>query len=180
MNFFVITICQCHLPNRKTVNMKRSMWQMSLRQRTGSCPGRKLKETEKKFLLSAILFVVLSGLSKDSLRSPLTVPVRWVACKGGLCFNPSSLVARLARAPSLHVKRPLISTWKIDIVFSVSQCWFWGLKIFRFFILFKLDPPPPLRPTKCSIYYNCNNPIWVGSADSFRKLLRRSWIHSEN
>ena len=56
---------------------------------------------------SAILFVVLSDRSKDSPRSPLTVPVRWVACKGGLCLNPPSRVARLAGAPSLHVNRPL-------------------------------------------------------------------------
>ena len=40
---------------------------------------------------------------------PLTVPVRRVACKGGLalCFNPSRRVARLAGAPSFHVNRPL-------------------------------------------------------------------------
>ena len=53
------------------------------------------------------MFVVLSDRSRDTSRSPLTVPVRWVACKGGLCFNPSSRVARLAGAPSLHVNRPL-------------------------------------------------------------------------
>ena len=40
----------------------------------------------KKFLWSAIMFVVLSGRSTDSSRSPLTVPVRCVACKGGLCY----------------------------------------------------------------------------------------------
>ena len=29
-------------------------------------------------------------------------------CKGGLCFNPSRRVARLAGAPSFHVNRPLV------------------------------------------------------------------------
>ena len=54
---------------------------MSLRQRTGPCPRKKLKQDEEKFLCgSAILFVVLSGRSKDSPRSPLTVPVGLVAC----------------------------------------------------------------------------------------------------
>ena len=63
---------------------------------------------KKRFLGRPLcLFVVLSSHSKDSPRSPLTVPVRWVACKGGLCSNPSSRVARLAGAPSLHVTRPL-------------------------------------------------------------------------
>ena len=33
------------------------------------------------------------------LAAALTVPVRWVACKGGLCVNPSSQVAQLAGAP---------------------------------------------------------------------------------
>ena len=53
------------------------------------------------------MFVVLSGRSRDNSCSPLTVPVRWVACKGGLCFNPSRRLARLAGAPSFHVNRPL-------------------------------------------------------------------------
>ena len=53
------------------------------------------------------MFVVLSGRSRDNSSSPLTVPVRWVACKGGLCFNPSSRLARLVGAPSLHLNRPL-------------------------------------------------------------------------
>ena len=48
------------------------------------------------FLLSAVLFVVPSHRSKDIPRSPLTVPARCVACKAGLCVNPSSRVARLA------------------------------------------------------------------------------------
>ena len=48
------------------------------------------------------------GRSKDNLRSPLTVPVRCVACKGGLCFNPTSRVARLAGASLLHVNRPSV------------------------------------------------------------------------
>ena len=51
-----------------------------------------------------------SGHSKDNSRSPLTVLVRWVAGKGRLCFTPSSRVAWLARAPSLHVNRPLNNT----------------------------------------------------------------------
>ena len=37
----------------------------------------------------------------------LTIPVRWAACKGGLCFKDSRWVARLAGVPSLHVNRPL-------------------------------------------------------------------------
>ena len=60
----------------------------------------------KKGSLVGRLFVVLSGRSKDNSRSPLTVPVRWVACKGELCFNHSSWVAWLAGAPSFHVNRP--------------------------------------------------------------------------
>ena len=68
---------------------------------------KKIKLAAKTFLLSAILFVVLSDRSKDS---PLTTPLRRVACKGGLCFIPSSRVTRLAGAPSLHVNRPLLST----------------------------------------------------------------------
>ena len=43
---------------------------MSLRQRTGPCQYRRLKNDKTKFLRSAILFVVLSGHSKDSPRSP--------------------------------------------------------------------------------------------------------------
>ena len=62
----------------------------------------------KKFPLSAVMFIVLSGRSRDNSRSPLTVPVRWVACKGRLCFNPSRRVAQLAGAPSFHVNRPLL------------------------------------------------------------------------
>ena len=46
---------------------------------------KKIKLAAKKFLWSAILFVGLSGHSKDSQRNPLTVPVRRVAWKGGLC-----------------------------------------------------------------------------------------------
>ena len=53
------------------------------------------------------MFVVLGGRSKHNSRSPLTLPVRLAACKGGLCFNPSSRVALLAGVPSLHVNRPL-------------------------------------------------------------------------
>ena len=41
----------------------------------------------KAFLLSAIFFTVFSSCSRDS---PLTIPLRWVASKGGLCFNPVS------------------------------------------------------------------------------------------
>jgi len=67
---------------------------------------KKVKLAAKKFLCSTILFVVLSGRSKDSPRSPLTVPVRLVACKGELCVNPSNRVALLAGAPTLHVNRP--------------------------------------------------------------------------
>ena len=36
----------------------------------------KIKLAAKKFLWSAILFAVLSGRTKDSPRSPLTVPAR--------------------------------------------------------------------------------------------------------
>ena len=49
----------------------------------------------KKFPWSAIMFVVLSGRPRDNSCSPITVPFRWVACEGGLCFNPSSWVAWL-------------------------------------------------------------------------------------
>ena len=80
----------------------------SLRQRTGPCSCRKLKYDGKKFPWSAVVLVVLSGHSRDNSSNPLTVPVRWVACKGGLCFNPSGRVARLAGAPSFHVNRPLL------------------------------------------------------------------------
>ena len=79
------------------------------------------------------MFLVLSSRSKDNSRSPLTVPVRRVACKGGLCFNPSSRVARLAGAPSLHVNRPLHGlNWYV----RPQGVWFlsgFGLKIERDF-----------------------------------------------
>ena len=39
-------------------------------------PGQEAEITSKKFFWLAILFVVLSGRSKDSSRSPFTVPVR--------------------------------------------------------------------------------------------------------
>ena len=39
-------------------------------------PVQEIKLAAKKFLWSAILFVMLRGRSKDSLRSPLTIPVR--------------------------------------------------------------------------------------------------------
>ena len=68
---------------------------------------QQLKYDGKKFPWSAVMFVVLSGCSRDNSRSALTVPVRWVACKGGLCFNPSRRVARLAGAPSFQVNRLL-------------------------------------------------------------------------
>ena len=42
----------------------------------GPCPFRKLKEDGKKFPWSAVMFVVLSGRSRDNSRSPLTVPGR--------------------------------------------------------------------------------------------------------
>ena len=69
----------------------------------------------EKSLWLVILFVVLSGRSKDSPHSPLTVPVRWVACKGELCVNPSGRIAQLAGAPYLHVNWPLVrgtENWK--------------------------------------------------------------------
>ena len=75
---------------------------------------RPVQEAEirwKKFPWSAVMFVVLSDCSSDNSRSPLTVLVRWVAYKGGLCFNLSSQVALLAGAPSLYVNRPLGTTW---------------------------------------------------------------------
>ena len=65
------------------------------------------------------MFAVLSGRWRDNLRSPLTVPVRWVACKGGLCFNPSGWVARLT-----HVNRPLSAQMlekKINFLISFSK-----------------------------------------------------------
>ena len=74
-------------------------------------PVQEAEITWKKFPWSAVMFVVLRGHSKDSPRSPLTGSVRWVACKGGLCFNPSSRVARLAWPPSLHVNRPFTWVW---------------------------------------------------------------------
>ena len=63
---------------------------------------KKIKLAAKTFLLTAISFVVLNGLSKDS---PRTIPLRCVAGKGGLCFNPPGRVARLAGRPCLHVNR---------------------------------------------------------------------------
>ena len=57
----------------------------------------------EKVSLVAVMLVVLSSRSKHNSRSPLTVPVGCVACKGGLCLNPSSRVARLAGAPFPHV-----------------------------------------------------------------------------
>ena len=62
---------------------------------------------EKRFLGWPLCLLCYAAAQKITHCSPLTVPVRWVACKGGLCFNPSSRVARLAGAPSLPVNRPL-------------------------------------------------------------------------
>ena len=59
---------------------------------------------KKKFLWLAILFVVLSGRSKDNSRSPLTIPVRWVACKGG------SVPTVLARKPGYPGHPPSMKT----------------------------------------------------------------------
>ena len=56
-----------------------------------SMPVQEAEIRCKKLFWLAILFVVLNGHSKDS-HSPFTVP---------------SQVARLARAPFLHVNRPL-------------------------------------------------------------------------
>ena len=56
------------------------------------------------FLLSAILFVVVSDRLKGS---PKTTPLWWVVGRGGLSFSPLSRVARLAEVPSIHVNRPL-------------------------------------------------------------------------
>ena len=78
-------------------------------------PVQEAEIRREKFPWSAVLFVVLSGRSEDSPCSPLTVMVRWVACKGGLCVKPSSRVARLAGAPSLRVNRPL-SNWRFFLV----------------------------------------------------------------
>ena len=62
----------------------------------------------KKVFWLAIFFVVLSGHSKDNSCSPLTVPVRWVACKGQLCVNPSSPVSP-GTLLHVHVNRPYMS-----------------------------------------------------------------------
>ena len=39
----------------------------------------------------AVMLVALSGRSRDNSPSPLTVPIRRVACKGGLCFNKKTV-----------------------------------------------------------------------------------------
>ena len=62
------------------------------------------------------MFVVLSGHSRDNSRSPLTVLVRWIACKGRLSFNPSNRVALLAGAPSLHVNRSLELSYVLFVI----------------------------------------------------------------
>ena len=66
-----------------------------------------IKLAAKKFLWSAILFVVLSGRSKDNPRSPPTVLVRRVACKGWLCqpFLPGSSVSRGTLPPGKQALR---------------------------------------------------------------------------
>ena len=62
---------------------------------------------EKRFLGRPLCLLCLAAAQEITHAAhSLAVPVRWVACKGGLCFNPSSRVALLAVAPSLHVNRP--------------------------------------------------------------------------
>ena len=58
-------------------------------------------------------FVVLRGRSKDNSRSPLTA---------GLCFNPSSRVARLAGVPSHHINRPLNIECATGYFLRTSRC----------------------------------------------------------
>ena len=102
-----------HLPVLSARTKWQSIWRdqcnrrVSGREQARPMPMQEAEIDGKKFPSSAVIFVVLSGHSKDNSRSPLTVLVRRVACKGGLCFTPSSRVAWLARAPSLHVNRPL-------------------------------------------------------------------------
>ena len=64
MNFFVVTICQSYLPNRMTVPYTE-------RQVASGMSDKKCKLAAKKFLWSAILFVVLSGRSKAHSLSRL-------------------------------------------------------------------------------------------------------------
>ena len=56
-----------------------------------------------KFIWSAILFVVLSGRSKDNSRSPLMSQLGELHVKAGFVLT----LLRLAGTPSLHVNRPL-------------------------------------------------------------------------
>ena len=58
MKFFVVAI--------STVNLKRSMKEMNLRQRKGPCPCRKLKLEVQKFLWSGILIDNLGTVTKQS------------------------------------------------------------------------------------------------------------------
>ena len=62
---------------------------------------------EKSFLGRPLCLLRLAAAPKIT-HAAHSLPRLGLSCiKGGLCFNLSSRVARLAGAPSLHVNRPL-------------------------------------------------------------------------
>ena len=66
-------------------------------------------EMEKNFLVWPFCLLCVPAAQKIA-------QVWRVACKGGLCVNPSSRVAQLAGASSLHIIRPLASFRRSVIV----------------------------------------------------------------
>ena len=76
-DFFVVTICQCYLPNRMTVNLKRSTYIDESQAENRPVPVQEAEiRWKKKFPWSAVMFVVLRGRSIDNSCSPLIVSVR--------------------------------------------------------------------------------------------------------
>ena len=80
-DFFVVIICQyiCRTEWQSIWKDQFDRWVSGREQ--ARARARSWNRMKKSFFCgSAILFVVLSGRSKDSPRSPLTVPVGLVAC----------------------------------------------------------------------------------------------------
>ena len=86
-------------------------------------------------------------------NSPLTIPLRWVACKGGLCFNPPSRVAQRAKQRRTGGGRNACKQtprfWKTRLIgaarYIVWQVW----QIAIIFYRKALRLWPPIKERKC-------------------------------
>ena len=73
--------CSSDYAQLEECNIIRTHW-LAAASRTSD--KKKIKLLAKTFFVSSMLFVVLSGRSKDS---PLTIPLRWVPYTGGQYLN---------------------------------------------------------------------------------------------